>query len=181
MVAKPWDIMIISIFLFFMSFMTILSGYLSSLLPVLNWQVMSFQTGFLVYVYSPDLLSSWILSYLLQLPSIPQILVIMIALFVLGVGLFVSGIGFYRQKRWAFYFTGCYAAFNLILPFIPAGLNLNVLYFLSSLTSNLILVQISYYIPLAFGFVILFYLPGSIRQRFEKRNKKQTVTTPSKN
>jgi hypothetical protein len=151
-----------------MSFITILSGYLSYLMPMLSWQEINLQTFFLIYIYSPDLLISWVLSSLIQLLSATQTLVIMIILFALGVSLFVSGIGFYKQKKWAFIFTVCYAVFNLILPFVPANLNLNALYFLSSLTSNIILVQISHYVPAIIGFALLIYLPGDIRKRFEK-------------
>lgn len=172
MSEKPLGLLIISVFLFSMSFITIISGYLSYLMPMFNWQEINFQTFFVVYIFSPDLLISWVFSYLIQLLSGAQTLLIMMTLFVLGVSLFVSGVGFYRQKRWAFIFTACYAVFNLILPFIPANLNLNALYFLSSLTSNIVLIEISHYIPVLIGFVLLIYLPGDIRKRFEKPEQK---------
>lgn len=168
MSTRPMGSLIISIFLYFMSFMTIIGGYLSYLMPMLSWQETNLQTYlFLFYAFSPSLLTSWILSYLFQLPRTTQTFVTMILLFVLGVSLFVSGIGFYKLKKWAYIFTVSYAIYNIILPFIPPNLNLNVIYTLSSLTSNTILIQISNFIPAIIGFALLIYLPGDIRKKFE--------------
>nr|MDO8082640.1 hypothetical protein [Candidatus Freyarchaeota archaeon] len=181
MSGKPLGLIIISVFLFSMSFITILGGYLSYLMPMLNWQEINLQTGFLILVYSPDILVSWVFSYLIQLLSGTQTLVTIIILFALGVSLFVSGVGFYKQKKWAFIFTVCYAGFNIILPFTPPSLNLNLLYFLSSLTSNIILIQISRFIPAIIGFALLIYLPGDILKRFEQNQSKNKQLVPNKN
>lgn len=160
-------LIIISFYLFLMSFITILSVCLSYLMPMLSWQEISLQTSFLIYVYSPDILVFWFFSCLIQLFSGIQTFVNMLILFALGVSLFLSGVGFYKQKKWAYIFTVCYAVVNIILPFTPLGLNLNVLYFLSSLTSDIILIQVSRYIPAIIGFTLLIYLPGDIRKKFE--------------
>lgn len=168
MSTRPVGSLIISFFLFFMSFVTILGGYLSYLMPMLSWQETSLQTYFfLYYAFSPSLLNYWILSYLIQLPRTTQTLVTMILLFILGVSLSISGIGFYKLEKWAYILTVSYAVYNIILPFIPPYLNLNVIYTLFSLTSNVILIQISNIIPAIIGFVLLLYLLGDIRKRFE--------------
>ncbi|MFB0559711.1 MAG: hypothetical protein ACETWM_00575 [Candidatus Lokiarchaeia archaeon] len=168
MSTRPLGVVIISIFLFFISFLTIIGGYISYLMPMLGWQETNLRTFLILYyTSSPSLLLYWILSYLIQLPRTTQTLTTMIILFVLGVSLFVSGIGFYKLKKWAYLFTISYAIYNIILPFIPPYLNLNVIYTLFSLTNNTILIQISNVIPAIFGFAILLYLPGNIRKRFE--------------
>ncbi len=166
--TRPLASLIISVFLFFMYFITILGGYFSYVMPMLSWQTTSLQTFFLLYyAFSPIILNFWILSYLIQLPRATQTFVTMMLLFVLGASLFVSGLGFYKLKKWAYIFTVSYAIYNIILPFIPPNLNLNVIYTLSSLTSNTILIQISHVIPAIIGFALLLYLPGDIRKRFE--------------
>ncbi|MGQ9722640.1 MAG: hypothetical protein ACUVXA_15115 [Candidatus Jordarchaeum sp.] len=168
MSTKPLGSLIISIFLFLMSFITILGSYLSYLMPMLSWTEKSLQTYFfLYYAFSPSVLNLWILSYLTQLPKTTQALATMILLFFLGAGLFVSSIGFYKLKKWAYIFTVAYALYNIVIPFIPPTLNLNVLYTLASLTTSTILIQICQVLPAFIGFTLLLYLPGEIRKRFE--------------
>jgi len=137
---------------------------------MLNWEKTSLLTSlFLYYGYSPNLLTAWAAMYLIHLPRTTQTLITMVVFFILGGALFVSAIGFYLLKKWAFFFTVAYAVFNIIIPFFPPTLNLNVIYVLLSLTSNTLLVQFSYYAPAIIGFALLLYLPGNIRSRFEQK------------
>ncbi|MHA1208905.1 MAG: hypothetical protein ACTSSA_08370 [Candidatus Freyarchaeota archaeon] len=170
MSERPLGLIIISIFLLIMSIVTLVGGCLSYLIPMLNWEKTSLLTSlFLYYGYSPNLLTAWAAMYLIQLPRTTQTLITMVVLFILGGALFVSAIGFYLLKKWAFFFAVAYAVFNIIIPFIPPTLNLNVIYVLFSLTSNTLLVQFSYYAPAIIGFALLLYLPGNIRSRFEQK------------